>query len=130
MAETIFASRINLCLNIIHACIQAETTVPRAFAYMAELVKISLVFAWAYAESVYDVRSLLQGGRIPLLKSEGTWHYSLSGMLDFASDTRIEGEGTVCFLICVWRENALMINCLICSKKDILCHLLSAFLFF
>lgn len=61
---------------------------------LAELVKISLVFAWAYAESVYDVRSLLQGGRIPLLKSEGTWHYSLSGMLDFASDTRIEGEGT------------------------------------
>lgn len=61
---------------------------------LAELVKISLIFAWAYAESVYDVRSLLQGGRIPLLKSEETWHYSLSGMLDFASDTRIEGEAT------------------------------------
>lgn len=59
---------------------------------LAELVKISLIFAWAYAESVYDVRSLLQGGRIPLLKSQETWHYSLSGMLDFASDTGIEGE--------------------------------------
>lgn len=61
---------------------------------LAELVKVSLIFAWAYAESVYDVRSLLQGGRIPLLKSEETWHYSLSGMLDFASNTRIEGEAT------------------------------------
>ena len=61
---------------------------------LAELVKISLIFAWAYAESVYDVRSLMQGGRIPLLKSRETWHYSLSGMLDFASDTRIEEEGT------------------------------------
>lgn len=62
---------------------------------LAELVKVSLVFAWAYAESVYDVRSLLQGGRIPLLKSEETWHYSLSGMLDFASDTGVgKEEGT------------------------------------
>ncbi len=59
---------------------------------LAELVKISLIFAWAYAESIYDVRSLLKGGRIPLLKSQETWHYSLSGMLDFASDTGIEGE--------------------------------------
>lgn len=60
---------------------------------LAELVKISLIFAWGYAESVYDVRSLLQGGRIPLLKTRETWHYSLSGMLDFASDTGIEEDG-------------------------------------
>lgn len=63
-----------------------------AMPELAELVKISLIFAWAYAESVYDVRSLLQGGRIPLLKTQETWHYSLSGMLDFASDTQVEGE--------------------------------------
>lgn len=64
-----------------------------AMPELSELVKISLLFAWAYAESVYDVRSLLQGGRIPLLKTGETWHYSLSGMLDFASDTTVE-EGT------------------------------------
>lgn len=64
-----------------------------AMPELSELVKISLLFAWAYAESVYDVRSLLQGGRIPLLKTGETWHYSLSGMLDFASDTAVE-EGT------------------------------------
>lgn len=64
-----------------------------AMPELSELVKISLLFAWAYAESVYDVRSLLQGGRIPLLKTGETWHYSLSGMMDFASDTAVE-EGT------------------------------------
>ena len=64
-----------------------------AMPELSEPVKISLLFAWAYAESVYDVRSLLQGGRIPLLKTGETWHYSLSGMLDFASDTAVE-EGT------------------------------------
>lgn len=58
-----------------------------ALPELAELVKISLIFAWAYAESVYDVRTLLQGGKIPIIKDSETWHYSISGMLDFASDT-------------------------------------------
>lgn len=57
-----------------------------ALPELAELVKISLIFAWAYAESVYDVRTLLQGGKIPIIKDSETWHYSISGMLDFASD--------------------------------------------
>ena len=61
-----------------------------AMPELTELVKVSLMFAWAYAESVYDVRMLLKGGKIPLIKDSGTWHYSISGMLDFASDTQID----------------------------------------
>lgn len=53
---------------------------------LKEPVKISLLFAWAYAESVYDVKSLLSGKKIPLLKSGETWHYSLGNMLAFAFD--------------------------------------------
>lgn len=64
-----------------------------ALPELAELVKISLIFAWAYAESVYDVRTLLKGGKIPLMKSGETWHYSISGMLDFASDTAVDTTG-------------------------------------
>lgn len=64
--------------------ITAEIPVPG----IEQLVKISLLFAWAYAESVYDVRTLLKGGHIPLLKDENTWHYSLSGMLSFDEDTK------------------------------------------
>lgn len=63
--------------------VTAEIPVPG----LAELVKISLIFAWAYAESVYDIRTLLAGGKSPLFKTQETWHYSLSGMMDFASDT-------------------------------------------
>lgn len=48
---------------------------------LVEPVKYTLLFAWAYAEAVYDVRQLLKGGSIPLIKSGATWHYSLSGML-------------------------------------------------
>lgn len=59
---------------------------------LTEPVKISLLFAWAYAESVYDVRMLLEGGKVPLVKSSDTWHYSLSGMLGFAADTAVDTE--------------------------------------
>jgi hypothetical protein len=65
-----------------------------AMPELAELVKISLIFAWAYAESVYDVRMLLQGGKIPILKTSETWHYSISAMLDFAADTEVNIENS------------------------------------
>ena len=48
---------------------------------LIEPVKYTLLFAWAYAEAIYDVKQLLAGGRIPLIKNAATWHYSLSGML-------------------------------------------------
>ena len=54
---------------------------------LTELIKVSLLFAWAYAESLWDVKSLLAGHRIPLLKTAADWHYSLSGMLSCSSDT-------------------------------------------
>ncbi len=63
-----------------------------AMPELAELVKISLLFAWAYAESVYDVKSLLKGGKIPILKTEETWHFSLSGMMDYASDQTVSDQ--------------------------------------
>lgn len=65
-----------------------------ALPELTELVKISLIFAWAYAESVYDVKMLLQGGKIPLMKDNESWHYSISGMLDFASDTVVDVENS------------------------------------
>lgn len=48
---------------------------------LAEPLKMALLLGWAYAESLYDVRVILAGGRIPLMKSAETWHYSLEGAL-------------------------------------------------
>lgn len=53
---------------------------------LAEPVKVSLLLAWAYAESVYDVKELLAGNRVPLIKNANTWHYSLMGMTEPAID--------------------------------------------
>lgn len=53
----------------------------------------ALILAWAYLESLYDVRTLLAGGRVELLKKEEDWHYSLANI--WTTQTEIaEGEGT------------------------------------
>lgn len=43
-------------------------------------VKMSIVAAWAYMESVLDVRLLLTGGRVPLIKSNADWTSQLSNL--------------------------------------------------
>ena len=50
---------------------------------LAELVKVAILFAWAYAESVYDVKQLLAGNRVPLIKTDESWHFGLEGMLSY-----------------------------------------------
>ena len=37
-----------------------------------------ILLGWAYMESIYDVKSLLEGGKVPLWKDASTWHYGLS----------------------------------------------------
>lgn len=58
------------------------------------IVKISLMFAWAYGESVGDVRILLDGGKIPLMKSHGDWRLQFSNLADFKDQNyqREKGE--------------------------------------
>lgn len=48
---------------------------------LTALLEGAIILGWAYAESVYDVKSLLEGGRIPLLKDDSSWHYGLSAAL-------------------------------------------------
>ena len=57
---------------------------------LIEPIKISLLFAWAYAEAVYDVRTLLAGGGVSLLKTAQNWPYSLEGMLQYEGDTSVK----------------------------------------
>ena len=44
------------------------------------LIKAGLIAAWAYCESILDVRALLQGDKIPIIKSSNTWTSGLSGI--------------------------------------------------
>ena len=50
-----------------------------------EAVKATILFAWSYAESVKDLRILMDGNKLPLLKSGSTWNTPLSQLLMFTS---------------------------------------------
>lgn len=43
-------------------------------------VKEGILAAWAYAESICDVKALLAGGRIPALKNAACWQTALSNL--------------------------------------------------
>lgn len=46
------------------------------------LLKVSILLGWAYAESLYDVKVLLAGGKVPLIKNAENWHYDIEGVLN------------------------------------------------
>lgn len=50
-----------------------------------DAVKATILFAWSYAESVKDIRILLDGNKLPLLKTESTWNTPLLQLLMFTS---------------------------------------------
>ena len=52
---------------------------------VAELIEVVILFAWAYAESVKDIRILFKGDSVPLMKTEGTWNTPFSQLLTYRS---------------------------------------------
>lgn len=48
---------------------------------VTKIVKHAVLMAWAYGEGVMDVKALLAGKKVPLIKSDKTWQLSLSGLL-------------------------------------------------
>ncbi len=52
---------------------------------LCEAVKLSILFAWGYAESAKDIRILFDGNKIPDSKTATTWNTPLSQMITFKS---------------------------------------------
>lgn len=59
---------------------------------LKEVLKTALLFAWAYLESIRDLKALFNGDRVPLLKSSETWQTSLLGIL--APESSVQGGGS------------------------------------
>ena len=51
-------------------------------------IKHALLLAWAYGESLFDVRILLHGGRVPLAKTRDNWNVPLSSLINLESDLK------------------------------------------
>ena len=47
---------------------------------MKDLVSLLLKMCWAYGESIMDLRALLAGGKIPLIKDRDSWQLSLGSL--------------------------------------------------
>lgn len=77
--------------------IEAAATLVCGLFALPELIPLAeaaILLGWAYAESIYDVKSLLSGGSIPLIKDKDSWHYSLqSALKGNLEDETEEGEG-------------------------------------
>lgn len=67
------------------------------FTGMPVVIRITqflILGAWAYAESIVDIKDLLAGYRVKLLKEENEWNLSLSGIKNLNStDTEREKRG-------------------------------------
>lgn len=59
---------------------------------ITEVVKHALLLAWAYGESVVDVRVLLKGKRVPAIKSADTWQLQLANLIKLGTDEEVVGE--------------------------------------
>lgn len=53
---------------------------------LAEPVKYSILFAWAYVESLWDVKCLLNGGRVPIMKTAADWKTGIADVIGFSGD--------------------------------------------
>ena len=63
--------------------------------YLIKIVEMLTNLVWALAEAMVDVRSLLHGKRIALLKQSDDWFFSLEGIQNFSEDeiAVIDNEG-------------------------------------
>lgn len=67
------------------AAAEAVASVLSTAVFMPELepaFETALLLGWVYVESLYDVKVLLAGGKVPLLKSSDDWHYDLDSILE------------------------------------------------
>lgn len=78
-------------ISAMAASVSAVTLAP----YLQPLLETSILFAWAYIESIQDVKLLLDGGKVPILKTVSDWQTDLDSILNFAgaSVSREETQG-------------------------------------
>lgn len=70
------------------ATLSSLLTVPGA----SVLVKQAILLAWAYGESVLDMRSLFDGKKVPLLKTDETWQSQLANLVKLGTTEEVSEQ--------------------------------------
>lgn len=70
------------------AALSSLLTVPGASA----VVKQAILLAWAYGESVLDMRSLFDGKKVPLVKTDETWQSQLTNLVKLGTTEEVSEQ--------------------------------------
>ncbi|MCP1102444.1 hypothetical protein M2454_000948 [Aequitasia blattaphilus] len=57
-----------------------------AIPQMTEVLTQGILLAWAYGEGVMDVRSLLKGGGVPIMKTKESWSLQLMSLMKLGTE--------------------------------------------
>lgn len=79
---------------------------------LSETLAAIILGVWALAESAVDVRSLLDGGKAPLLKKSGDWNLGISGIFKGWASARGKNTGGLSY------QDYLRIFLMLMDKKD------------
>ncbi|MCM1267787.1 MAG: DUF5702 domain-containing protein [Bacteroidales bacterium] len=61
---------------------------------LTEPVKYTILFAWAYVESLQDVKTLFNGGRVPIWKTAADWKTGINCIKDVRGSLAADGGGS------------------------------------
>lgn len=59
---------------------------------ITQIVKQGILLAWAYGESIVDLRVLLKGKKVAAVKTGDTWQLQLSNLVNLGTDQEVVGE--------------------------------------
>lgn len=75
---------------------------------LIRLVQYTLLYLWAYAEGIADVRTLLADGKVPVMKTAEDWKLSLDSLMEYNLDVEdadndkgMTYDDFIRFLICM-----------------------------
>lgn len=61
---------------------------------LKQIVEFGIISTWAIAEGVIDVRDLLKGKKVPLIKDESTWTLDLGSVTSLAQNLTSKNDGS------------------------------------
>lgn len=89
-----------------------------ALPEITAIVKQGILLAWAYGESIVDVRQLLKGKKVPLVKTKATWQLQLKNLTSLGTSQEVyeEKQGSQGFGYEDYLKGLLLLE-----KKETLC---------
>ena len=86
------------------------------------ILQHAILLAWAFGESIVDIRALLSGKKVPLIKAKNDWQLSLGNLLTIGtdddkekgkdSDKGLDYEGYLRILLYATNNNSLTMRTL------------------